>query len=419
MENNKQYGGSDEDEKEQERDLAMKRRLEEEDQVPEQSLVKRLEELKGSRECEDIETSKPDIACKLIYPALARAALFDLHDNTLEMVEKGLDSTKGPRNLIVVGPGTEFLPFSNNLDNVVRMLNGGNLMLMDYNEEICGKLEDHLNEKGFDKYFTIENVQGDYNLNDAKSTIFVETRDLKQGYGFPDNSIDGIDMTVTIHHATQYESDLEQFCKDAYRALKPGGIFHIGEGDVDMKHSEKKLKKLAKDIIKSGEKAVRVTDARYHDSEPRVLHFGDVKYTATMIVSDTGMIKVSYGDAPRICKHLQDKGYKQIYRNNGDIILPLIDHAMEEDFQRQIVPVRNYYSEIIETCLPRLAKEYHADFLKAISKERSDAECGVVEYYSPPTMVLDNLRKTGFKIQETRYTKHGPFVNILARKPLE
>ena len=87
---------------------------------------------------------------------------------------------------------------------------------------------------------------------------------------------------------------------------------------------------------------------------------------------------------------------------------------MEEDFQDMIAPVRAYYDAITELCLQRLDPAYHEEFVEALSKERSDAERGIVEYYSPPSTLCDALINTGFIIDEKRHTANGPFVNILA-----
>jgi hypothetical protein len=77
-------------------------------------------------------TSKPDIAANTIYPALARATLFELHANLLDLLRKGLSSRKAPKNLVVVGPGAEALPYSEHLESLTSLLDGGNLILLDY-----------------------------------------------------------------------------------------------------------------------------------------------------------------------------------------------------------------------------------------------------------------------------------------------
>ncbi len=364
------------------------------------------------------EESKPDIACKNIYPALARALLYDLHANGMELLEEYLPKTSKPRTLVVVGPGPDVLPFSDNLDRVSKMLDGGNLVLMDYNKAICDKISAYLADKGFGQKFKIRQVCGDYDPRKAAGTAFIQVRNILDGYSFPGNSVSAIDMTVAVHHATQYESDILSICKEAYRVLAPGGVLHIGEGNVDMKHSERKLKKLGNDLLALGEKGVYVLDARYQDLPTRETCFGEDNYkNATVSINDKGMVKISgIKDSVQAVNCLQSVGYKQLYRHNGDIILPFIDHAIEEDFHDLIVPVREYYSAVKQTCLEKLAEDKHEAFLKAITKEQNDAERGLVEFYSHPDMLVNNLEKAGFEIVEKRYTDNGPFVNILARK---
>ena len=79
-------------------------------------------------------TSKPDIAANTIYPTLARATLFELHANLLDLLRKGLLSREAPKNLVVVGPGSEALPYSEHLESLASLLEGGNLILLDYNK---------------------------------------------------------------------------------------------------------------------------------------------------------------------------------------------------------------------------------------------------------------------------------------------
>ncbi len=98
---------------------------------------------------EDRIVSKPDIAANSIFPILARASLFELHANLLELLKKHLSALEGAKNIVVVGPGAEALPFSEHLEIVATLVNGGNLILLDYNREICDKLPAHLEKTRF------------------------------------------------------------------------------------------------------------------------------------------------------------------------------------------------------------------------------------------------------------------------------
>jgi len=361
-------------------------------------------------------TPKPDIAANTIYPALARATLFELHANLLDLLGKGLSSLVAPKTLVVVGPGSEALPYSEHLESLASILDGGNLILLDYNKEICDKIPAYLESKGFASRFRIERAkdEGIIDPENFHNTIVVRQWNIRDGYPLPVASVDAIDMTVSMHHVTQYVSDLSGLFIHARNALKTGGVLHIGEGDVDMKYSERKIKKFADDVLASGVRGVIVSDSRYGEFSPRQWQAGEEDAEALIHVTSNGMVSIHHADAETLSSQLGESGYKQMHVTGNTVVLPLIDHSIEEDFQDMIVPVRAYYDAISELCLRRLDPAYHEASVEALSKERSDAERGIVEYYSPPSTLCDALINTGFIIEEKRRNTNGPFVNILA-----
>ncbi len=361
-------------------------------------------------------TSKPDIAANTIYPALARVTLFELHANLLELLRIWLSLREAPKNLVVVGPGSEVLPYSEHLELLVSLLDGGNLILLEYNKEICDKIPAYLENKGFASRFSIERCKDEDIIDPGnfRNTILVKQWDIRNGYPLPVASVDAIDMTVSMHHATQYTSDINDLFMHAKKILKTGAILHLGEGDVDMKYSERKIKRFAHDVLSSGVKGVRISDSRYEDFSPRKWLVGEVDTEALIHITSTGMVSIHHTDIKKVSSHLAKTGYKQLLITDNAVVLPLIDHSMEEDFQGMIVPIRAFYDAIAELCLRRLDPAHHEEFFKALSKERSDAERGIVEYYSLPSSLCDALNNTGFIIDEKRYTANGPFVNILA-----
>jgi hypothetical protein len=361
-------------------------------------------------------TSKPDIAANTIYPALARATLFELHTNLLDLLGKGLSSRKAPKSLVVVGPGSETLPYSDHMESLSSFLDGGNLILLDYNKEICDKIPAYLESKGFASRFRIERAkdEGIIDPENFHNSILVRQWNIRDGYPFPVASVDAIDMTVSMHHVTQYASDISGLFMHARNTLKTGGVLHLGEGDVDMKYSERKIKRFAQDVLASGVRGVMVSDSRYGDFSPRQWQVGEADAEALINVTSNGMVSINHADVETVSSHLAKSGYKQMHVTDNAVVLPLIDHAMEEDFQDMIAPVRAYYDAITELCLQRLDPAHHEEFVEALSKERSDAERGIVEYYSLPSTLCDALINTGFIIDEKRHTANGPFVNILA-----
>ncbi len=362
------------------------------------------------------ELSKDDIACKGVYPALARALMPDLHANTLELLKKGT-SGKECVDLLVVGPGTEVLPFSERPATVDRLASG-NLILVDYNESICKKIPEYLKSIGFLSNREIKELKGRYSGNSGEKNIYVGKQDVRAGFpDFADKSIDAIDMTVAVHHATQYERDVLRIFKDAYRILKDDGVLQIGEGNVDMKHSERKINRIVRDLLEGGAKGVKITDKRYTDRDAREFYVGDRAAASEMYLNDAGLIRISgLESAVKTAEQFKSKGYKQMIPVGNELVLPLIDASIEEDFQGLIVPVREYYAHITRDTLDRIDSSKRDDFLKAIGKEIMDAERGLVEYYSSPSIVINNLEKAGFAVDKPIYTKRGPFVNLLARK---
>jgi|APLak6261660231_1056022.scaffolds.fasta_scaffold04151_2 hypothetical protein len=361
-------------------------------------------------------TSKPDIAANAIYPILARATLFELHANLLDLLGKGLSSREAPKSLVVVGPGSEALPYSEHLEALASLLDGGNLILLDYNKQICDQIPAYLESKGFAGRFRIERSkdEGIIDPGNYQNTILVRQWNIRDGYPLPAASVDAIDMTVSMHHVTQYTSDIHNLFMHAKNALKTGAILHLGEGDVDMKYSERKIKKFAHDVLTTGMRGVMVSDSRYADFSPRKWQVGEKDAEAMIHVNSNGMVSIHHADIGMVSSHLAKSGYKQMHITDTAVVLPLIDHSIEEDFQEMIAPVRAYYNGISELCLQRLDPVYHEQFVEALSKERSDAERGIVEFYSPPSTLCDALIKTGFIIDEERHTANGPFVNILA-----
>jgi len=382
-----------------------------------------------------------DIAATSIYPKLARATLYKLHSNLLEMLGKALDRSK-QNNLLVVGPGAEVLPFSEELSWVYENLNGGNLILLDYNKEIIKKAQDYLYGKEFHSPL-FKYVRQDGRVIDprqAKRTIFFEARDVRERLPYKDGSLSAVDMTLSIHHATTYRQDIKKIFDDVHRVLSTGGVLHLGEGNVDMKHSEVKIRKLCRYLMAGGEDAVHITDRRaavngylrefqlnkvFLEKEWNVsckdpLPESDQRYGCMLAVDDKGMVEITGLKNPtKSAELLQLNGYKQMFATGNGIILPLIDCSIQYDFEGMIKPVLEYYDSIQKVGLSNLEPDdiVRAEFLKKLEKERSDALRGIVEYYSPPSMVKECLKESNFEIEETRCTApHGPFVNILARK---
>ncbi len=311
-----------------------------------------------------------DIGSTRIYPQLARASLFNLHANALEIIMENLGAFQGPKNFVVIGPGAEVVPFSENLETVVSMLDHGSLVLMDYNADICAKIPAYLQHKGFGDRFTIVQVPKGEIIDPRKSsdTIYVVEHDVAEGLAVVDGSVSGVDMTLSVHHVTMYLDDITRIGADVKKVLAPGGFLHVGEGDVDMKYSERKIRSLAEEMLEMGERGVKFYDMRncHGDCDgERNLYFGDEDYSGRFSVDNKGDVTMLFGRGRlrytnaarmqekyggRIDELGEIKGQKTVLN------FPLIDIGRPEDFQGMVVPVVNYYEGIGEVTLPRLEK---------------------------------------------------------------
>jgi SAM-dependent methyltransferase len=361
---------------------------------------------------------KPDIAATSLYPALARVTLFELHANLLHLMGKGLARVAGPRNIVIVGPGSEALPFSEHREEVTRLARGGNLILLDYNRQICDRLPSYLESRGFANGFRIVRCgEGETpDVANSRNTIFIMEWDLKNGFPLPNSTAHAVDMTLALHHITQYASDLEHLFRQVGEVLAPGGIVHVGEGNVDMKYSERKIRRLVDDLCSFGTGRVEVWDGRYGDDAPRNWRTGEGGGAMTVRITPRGMVTVEHGDGEVLAEFLAGRGYKQLHASGRMVVLPLIDHAMEEDFQGMIVPVRAFYATLTELCLKGIDAGLHGEVLRVVHKEQSDAQRGIVEYYSLPSVLCNALVEAGLSLDEFISTDIGPWVNILASR---
>ena len=360
-----------------------------------------------------IENSKPDIACKSVYTALARALLPEVHSTLLEQLAQMPEKESG-NNICIIGPGPDALPYIDNLGLLDRVRgNEGKVLFLDYNPAILNVLSGKLRAEGVDNKV----ISGSERM--TSSGVYIAQGDVRHALKRFPGEFDFMDMTVSVHHATTRKADLQSICDDSFAALRPNGKLHVGEGNVDMKYSEAKFDRILADVLDiTGVDAaeIRVVDQRVGLDTGRE---GKVGY---MILDENGMVSVGQYSAVgalfgQLCQGLIERGYKQVVGDSGKgVIVPLIDHAMEEDFQGLIVPVRAYYDAIIEGTLCGLETGYVNDFMAAISKERSDAMRGLVEFYSTPELVRDCMSEAGFGIEYFERTNHGPFVNIVGRK---
>ena len=352
--------------------------------------------------------TKPDIAASSAYTLIANTVLKELHSNALKLLKNELSAKSDLKSLMIVGPGSDVLPFSNEIEYILETIGTeGNLILLDYNSDICNNAKIRLTKNSFfDVYSDSNTVLSENEVFDPlnhRGFIHIQNHNIKQGFYVPDNSVSAIDLTVAVHHITQYEQDLEKVLRQAFQVLQPGGALHLGEGNVDMKHSEKKIINIVNTLYDAGEKKIFLSDERYQDSPSRVQKIGEQsrqKTSAHVRVTQKAMVHIRYSENItdiKIINAFENAGYKSITNTGDQVIFPLIDHGIESDFKGLVVPVREYYQRIVD-CFEDDPK--YAQCIHAIQKEQSDAERGIVEYYSHPDMIVKNLKKVGFKIKE-------------------
>ena len=438
---------------------------------------------------------KEDIAANPIYRQIARHSLKELHHNLLKSLYSFFMTKKeGPRTLVVAGQGPEALPYSTNLDLLEEMLGDGSMAMFDYNPDIIESSVDALVHPRFDGENVAESKRKgiearDYFLADippeetidlrklGRRHVFVRQGDLSESFKFADGSVSAFDATLAIHHVTAYRQGLDHVISEVHRILEPGGLFHWGDGNVDMRYQEEKIHRVATLLQRFYNVPVIFGDDRspardFETSLAHALHLPSRSATIThalylpsitytqiplidtktynelkakledriekneeyvlMSATKTGGIHIYLnGDGPHLggganivfAEHLKEQGFQQVYAipsNSSEerIILPIIDQGMREDREQFMDPVRNYYEKIIALNTQVFADrpDVATKVLAADHKEFGDAYRGLFEYYTDPQKIVGMLQSKGFR--DVNYTpdSHGIWFNITARK---
>jgi|GEM_PF-2369657 len=377
---------------------------------------------------------KRDIANDPMYAITTRIILKDQHAYLLSAVTDFLKQRESPKSLLVLGPGSEVLPFSDHLDGLVAALGNGNMALVDYNPKIRKDVKAYLTKRGFfDKgKFTLEDVADSDELDlrtIGEKKLVIRQGDVGNRLQFADNSVSIIDANLCIHHATPREYDLEKVLSEIYRVLEHGGLFHYGTGNVDMKYSEKKIDKILKDAREFFGYGVEFHDRRDEANASQSQVYSDVnaidaesetkQYTLVDINNQgTVRIRIEHNKAEEFLEFLNKQGYKQVTYLNGNVFLPLIDPEIQEDRMSHIGSVNKFYDAIALRALfgfsdrPGIVN----GILSASGAERNNALRGVVEYYTGRDTVLKILDKVGFKQIQVKIHPTEPFYNITAYK---
>jgi len=366
---------------------------------------------------------KRDIASETdLYPILIKAKPFNnLHKILIKTLYKFSENKKN-LSLLVLGLSPTFSPYDNHFELVKSFANkDGRIVGIDYNLNVIEECFIHLHKNNIFEFFKpkliVKGKLNDRFLNylkenkislnsiiekdfrdiyrlKEKTFLFME-HDLKDGLNFPPNSFSFIDATLTLHHITAYKKKYFDFLKQAYSILERNGIFHIGEGFVDMGGSERKIDDI---VSKLNKKVIFVKDCR-DQTHPVFLEYFDNK-------------KLFLKKEPQdVDIEIDERGIVKIKNNE----FPLMSKKDVEHFEN----INKFYdfsiNEIKKIKHPAIEK-----VIKRAEEERRYALKGLVEYYLPLEVHKRMLEEVGFKVKVKRpniYLKNrAEFGNLICTK---
>lgn len=418
----------------------------------------------------DVANRSPEV-----YARSAPRILDDIHGTLRERAEKFLAGRPAPV-LAVVGPGGDVLPYSRvysdgklggtNREWMKKILGSrGTFLLVDYVSDCkrgLGRARETLSQNGFFEqgYFTEDTgVMAD--RIELKRGVNYAQRDLCRPLAFPKESIDFFDMTLSMHHATRTRAQLRRICQDCYAAIKPRGVVHIGEGNVDMNHIEDKLIRIGENVCYIVGKPVALVDVRGSVFAAETER--SMRETFLEAVGSDKKITFAffepgrrYEDLPEVnpsrelfeesfllqvqgrgidvdedslrgagvtrelfVERMQAQGYSGAnFLPSGALYFPLIDKRSPEDMKKYLLPVHRFYGHLIaRASVFRDEPALLDQILNAIEEELMQAECGVCEHYIGEKRIISSLEDVGFQNVESVHHAREPFYNIVAQKP--
>lgn len=400
------------------------------------------------------------------YAESAPKVLGDQHNFLLNTLDSYLTQQPNPV-LLIVGSGAQVLPYSraytaegmlgdSNRDRISKMIRNGKVLLLDYvvEREENGLLKGRntLELMGFFEhgYFSEGEVyeEGILDLNNLENrTIAFLKNNLKEDLRLPDATITAVDANLSVHHASVTRHELERIYSEFFRILKPGGMLHLGEGDVDMNYTENKVIQIGQDLVSILNVPTFITDDREVGNGYEICAFFEPGETyddlpvipenlkpesgyASVRITEDGLVFIRAtthnqvmlvdGVSEEVAQKLKERGYKQMFVFSDSIVMPLMDPEMLND-REYIHQVGRYYAAIKE----RAKKGYSgiddvlvAQISAGVEFEKGNARRGVIEYYMSERTIVDTLKKVGFIDIQVTHHEAEPFYNITAKKPL-
>ncbi len=386
------------------------------------------------------------------YARSAPKLLGDQHAFLLDSLESYLSQDPV---LLVAGSGGQVHPYSreykvgklgeSNRKRIKNMIGDGKLILLDY---VVDREKNGL-EMGADTldvmrffgpgFFRRGEITDslDPESLEARTVAFLHNN-LRDNLELPDECVDAIDANLSVHHASITKRELKRVYTEFNRVLKPGGILHLGEGEVDMSYTEEKLTRMGEDISLITGVPVFIVDQREKEItalfEPKQTYAELPVVTESpsqylqMTVTENGMVFVK-GEAPNqvilseqdvesLSHELQILGYHQVVEMGGCVALPIIDPMMPEDNTHYIAQVNAYYNAIRERGegYTGIDDKLVSQIDTAVKYERANALRGTTEYYMGEHVIVPKLHQAGFSDVLVTHHNKGPFYNILAFK---
>ncbi|MEM4246992.1 MAG: class I SAM-dependent methyltransferase [Candidatus Woesearchaeota archaeon] len=386
------------------------------------------------------------------YSKSAPKVLGDQHSYLLDCIEKHLSGITAPV-LLVIGPGGRVLPYSctytngtlggTNRDRIKKMIGKGKIILADYILEYdkSGLIKglDTLTEMGFFEqgYFKTGCFVHTGNLCPIhlwQGTISFLKNNLHDDLHVASESVDAVDANLSIHHASVTRAELHRIYGEIHRVLKPGGMLHLGEGNVNMNYTEDKLVRIGQDVCEYLKAPVHLEDRREEGNKyviyakflpgkkyeclPAFIKRGDECLPAD-VVDNQGIVRIKSEEPIGMMRFLISKGYGNISTTGATAVeMPLIDSSMPEDVAGHIAPVDAYYDAIRSrtNAYKGIDDELAERISRGIEDEREKAKKGIVEYYMGEQQILDALENTGFTNIRVKHHETEPFYNITAIK---